>query len=190
MKKLSIILLVLLLLGCKKENSEDSPLVPESIIQKKTIDIIPDFVLNYPISDYQLDINQDGISDIVFTSYGYASNNFTLEEMLVQSKGVFEIAAYDNSPASNDLALCADSMIVMISDSADWSMNSCTLVSYNFQALPPPGESSYSGPWLNKNDKFLIVRHLVNDEQLYAWVKISNGWGIQLIVKEFTYEYK
>ncbi len=170
---------LLFIVGCSKEK-EPKELSITNVVERKTVDINPDENTNN--GSIKIDLNEDNINDIEFYTHSTSSLNFISLGVSAKTLSDYQIAStIDNYP------LCSDSISNL--NPASWvSSNNC-LYCYSKVLIPPPGQVTESGLWKDKQDKFLTLHHVVNGENLYAWVKLTHTGGTGLIIKEYTYEY-
>ena len=150
-------------------------------------DVNPDIII-HGNEDFALDLNNDGITDFYFIieEESYWSNGYVnIATANVNSNSVVITATYysDFFPAVFEYG---DS----IKPSLNWQHANDEVLGHAFKFWQGAYYSSFlSGSWLNKYEKFLPLRFIINNENHYGWVKLSvTGWANKITIHNYAYE--
>jgi hypothetical protein len=205
---ITVISILIFISSCVKQTAPSNtdptkPNPPTSPASSNIIytDLNPDSSILLATDSFNLDVNNDGITDFTFNKY----LSSTECRSAVQEKFAFNIhlsikpATANNAimaSASNlALALDADSGTIIGPDSL-WAttseillegaaISSCTLV------------TGHAGYWLNVSDKYLGLKFNAGNKTYYGWARLSSSYSVssashlivggQLIIKDFAY---
>lgn len=187
MKKIIIISFILFhFVACDKENIKPELEYPDNIIAGKTEDIgvkysgiIKDTLFfNYPSSSANrfIDINDDGVNDFELKFSGSASPGHSNSNNSILSLGNSFIAA----PVSESNIVDTISFNDTIDNKLNWVNDNCVLYNYYWDAA---GASSKTGLWNDVRGKYIGTKILVENKELYGWIRIeiTYGWNLTLI---------
>ena len=140
----------------------------------------PDFYSDYFPDSYNIDLNNDGITDFVI------NGNFDAESSGSYSLSVTIDPASGNSAGSFPM----DYGNLIDSNLAD--LNSATK-QLAFLSMYSNSTDSHvinlGGNWLNQSEKFMGLHFMFNGESHYGWVRLSVGYYADFyIVHDYAYE--
>lgn len=130
--------------------------------------ILPDRVL-------QLDLNHDGVTDVSFSNF-----NFATHVSYPGSYGSFKADAFNfgnqivaTSPSQQAYGAALNSGFT-VSAKANFK----SFPRMNFCRTDPSHHTRFrSGPWINVNNKFVGIKFLINSEMHFGWARFSMKQG-------------
>ncbi len=154
------------------------------------------------IGSYNLDLNNDGITDFVFS----ISNKQIVcdpNPMSGNSLLFFNILSLTPSNGNNEIitdgtsTLALDSSSAIISDSL-WTTASQTLIDWSSPGTGRCSTFPAGGHWLNVSDKYLGLKFIKNNNTYYGWARLTSSSKfatspaphlvmVQLILKDYAY---
>jgi hypothetical protein len=202
---ITVISILIFISSCVKQTPPPDPTKPtpptpagSTIIYT---DVNPDSSILLTTDSFNLDLNNDGITDFTFNK----SLSSTECRSAVQTAFTFHIHLSITPASANNaamtsalniaLALDADSATTIGPDSL-WATTSEVLLEgvAISNCTPVAGHAGY---WLNVSDKYLGLKFTAGNDTYYGWARLSSTYSLksgsdlivggQLVIKDYAY---
>jgi hypothetical protein len=161
-------------------NPDSTKLTPPPDPQIIYTDVNPDSVIldSTLQSHYDLDLNNDGIIDFVFTETSGAATPCRTQTAGAEYAGHVKPASGSNNAIifdlSMDIARSLDSLS-LIDSNANWTSDSLSKLFYLVVIGAPVECNSNEGAWFYGTDKYLGIKFIKNDNTYYGWIRLRDG---------------
>ncbi|HSZ86913.1 MAG TPA: hypothetical protein VK787_12845 [Puia sp.] len=156
-------------------------------------DVNPDSVIldSTLLRHYDLDLNNDGIIDFVFTETVYPAPPCRNQPAGTKYAGGVKPAGGSNNAImyelSMDIARPLDSLSV-IDSNANWTTDSLNKLFYLVVNGPPAECNTREGAWFYGADKYLGLKFIKNDSTYYGWARLRDGvYAASLTLIDYAY---
>lgn len=182
------------LFACDKESTKPELKYLDKIIAGKTDKLgnkysgmINDTLFfDYPSSNTNryIDINDDGVNDFELRFNGSASPGHRNSNNSIAPIGNSFVAI----PGLENNIVDTLSLNDTVDNQLNWVNDTCVLYNYYWDAS---GASSKTGLWNDVRDKYIGAKILVDDNELFGWIRveITYGWNLTLIDYACTVGY-
>ncbi|HSZ86912.1 MAG TPA: hypothetical protein VK787_12840, partial [Puia sp.] len=208
---MTVILISILIFGasCMKQTTPTNPdptkpTPPTNPTGSQIIytDVNPDSAILITIDSFNLDINNDGITDFEFNRSLFSSEcrsgaegekfGFRIQLSVIPVSGTNAIMTSASNAA---LALDADSAATIGPDSP-WASTAEILLE-GAEISNCNSIIGHAGYWLNVSDKYLGLKFIAGNNTYYGWARLSSTYSLgsapylivggQLIFKDYAY---
>jgi hypothetical protein len=145
-------------------------------------------------ASYNLDLNNDGITDFVITHstspatgacYGAKTNNY----IKVTPSGNNQVVDYSSASATKiAVNILIDASTLTWGGTSNQLMSSLTWTCIGMAHTPPSWHGHPAGQWYNAIDGYLGVKLKKNGNTYYGWVRISISGANSFTVKDYAYD--
>jgi hypothetical protein len=172
--------------SCSKNTNQNSGQTITGNAKIIYTDVSPDSAILSTTDSFNLDLNNDGITDFVFkrTTYGGECGGddlfgygyrYYINLSVVPANGKNEVMT------NGDYALALDSATAIIADSI-WTTVSQTLINGMVSALGRcNGLPAYpSGNWISVSERYLGLKFIKDNNTYYGWARLSSSYARKL----------